>query len=523
MVQTKKKDNIYIEVKSIFDLIDDFINSNINDVNNYANAIIEFNKIVLYMKDKNYKITTPLANLLLSNSKIYNIIEQIVNKHIYSIRDYSYRSLFNGYDLLLIDLYCVKNNIEVNEQDLSISNEDLKYDSLKIYLDSFDLPILTAEQQIELGRIMVNGRQKNATLKQKQEAKKAKDTLITHNMRLVFSIAKKKLRYTSNIGICDLTQEGYFGLETAANKYDPEKGVKFSSYATWWIRQKIDMYICDYLELPRHLSTYYLQYSKVLYELTAEYGCEPSAEDIADKLDTTATKIERLKDLSANKVSLNSVVDDGNGTELINFVESQDPTPDISAEQKDLEKYLIGILRQVDLKDPRYSFIIVHRYGLFGNSKKTLVDITELLKKHKFEGNVQNNISHQRVTQLEKKAFKYMAELVHNDYNKYKYYNGDSEFSTNNSDNYFFYDNKTIYSYFEKYSEDIVLAAIELLDSHDYKLVKERFGDNFDKPEMGQYWNYKKEDYFTNYILPRIKNNIIICKAKSKKLLRGIK
>ena len=525
MIQTSSKDNIYIEIKNIVDLVDEYIDGNINDVNDYRDAINEFNKVVCFMKKNQIKVTSQIAKLLLINKKIYKIIQLVVENNLNAIKNYSYNSLFHGYDLLLIDLYCTKNNIEISEENLADTTiETNNYDSLKMYNETLNLPILSAEKQIKLGKKVAKGRLKDATLKQIKEAKEAKNMLIAHNMRLAYHIAKKYSKYIPDSNLCDLAQEGFFGLNEAANRYNPDKGIKFTTYATWWIRQKIGAYVCSYLELPPHLEGSFLRYSKTLYELTSEYGCEPNVEEIAERLDTKVEKIKRLKDLASLNVSLNKPVEEGKGTELLDYVESYDLKPDINIEQKDLEVYLSRLFKILDKKDPRYSFILIHRYGLFRCRKKTLMEVVEALKKFKIDNpKFSNNISHQRVKQLEKNAFEYLSELIHADYLKCTYYDEKQIHEEPVNNNYFYNDKSTIFTLFPGESEEVILSAISKLEYTDYTLLKERYGTDFYNPLMGQYWNYKKEDYFINKIIPRIKNYILTSRTEFKLLIRGRK
>jgi len=521
--QVKKRNtNIFIGNNSICSIIDCYINKNINDVNNYEEACIELNKIVKYLKNNQYKLNFSAYSYLIKNKKIYNIIKFIVDENFDAIRNFSYCSKFYGIDLMFIDLYCGINNLDVMEFNSSDNVSELnKYDSIHEYINSFNLPILSLDEQLDLGYKLLLGRKENPTEEELSEAKKAKDLLIASNMRLSFTIAKKYSKHLHSDSIIDLSQEGYFGLEEAAKRYNPLTGVKFSTYATWWIRQKISVYVCNCLQLPKHLEKMFLQYSRTYSELLAENSEEPTIEEIASKMNVNPCKLHRVSNSLRMDVSLNSKMD--GDSEIIEFIDSKEPNPAKLLEEKDFKIYLKHVLETIDLKDPRYSFILIHRFGLFGEDKKTLQETADLVNNTKFKfnkSNFSNKVTHQRVKQLEVKALKCLADVIKSD-NEKMYNPKEKEIDLSN--NLIEANNVTIFELFPLYDDSVVISAVDMLDDIDKNIIYEKYGFNLYEPQPERCLNKTKDNYFKNRIIPRIRKNIVKCKLSfNKKVLRRI-
>lgn len=513
------KNNTNIDVSSFFENVNVFINENIEFVDNYKSAKIAFAKIVDFMKKNKLTFTPQLCIYLIDNNEIINIIfEKIVTKNKKKIVSNNYKTLFDGYDLIFIDLYCSRNNIDIiridKNDDSLLLNE---YDSFKTYISSLTLPILSTEEQLELGKIVALGRDKNATLKEKRAAKKAKDKLITHNMRLSFNLAKKYSKYIPEASVIDLAQEGYFGLEEAVLRYDPTLEVKFSTYAIFWIRKRITKYICEMHQLPPHLEKYLVKYSKAYSEYALENEQKPSIEEIAEKINVPINNLKRIEECVATKVSLNMKTNDEESTELGEIIPSEDLSPDQEFEKKEAEETIKKILDELALSDPRYKFVIIHRKGLFGETEKTLTEVRDLICQSEKNGGLDiGNITIERIRQMEESALKLMEKIG----KKYIYAKPKREkkIASVHAIIPYYRDKSTIFSLFEDYTEEEVLKAIYMLSNEDIDLIIERYGDNLHTPIIGQLWNYTKEEIFVKNLVPKIKNNLLILRGKTEEI-----
>ncbi len=283
------------------------------------------------------------------------------------------------------------NEEEENERELAADlSEIAASDATSLYLrEMAHEPLLTAQQEIELARAFLVGRvalkklQKNPHPERNEreklqrdieEGKKARDHLVKANTRLVVSIAKRYMG--QGVPFLDLIQEGNLGLLKAVEKFDYKRGFKFSTYATWWIRQAITRAIADQgrtIRVPVHVGDRIREMYKVSRSLEQDLGREPTSEEIADEMNLPSKKVSWLLRVSRRTVSLEKPVGEEEDSELGNFIEDESsPTPAESAYHTLLQEKLEEVLSTLT---PREARILRLRYGLHNGHAHTLEEV----------------------------------------------------------------------------------------------------------------------------------------------------
>ena len=279
------------------------------------------------------------------------------------------------------------------EEDFNIDLESATYDevaddSVKLYLREIGkIPLLTAEEEFDLAQKIISGTEK--------EKKKAKDKMAESNMRLVVSIAK---RYSGRgLDFLDLIQEGNTGLLRAVEKFDPDKGFKFSTYATWWIRQAITRAIADQartIRIPVHMVETINKVLRTQRRLTQELNREPSTEEIAKAMGMEPEKIEYVMKIKQDIASLDaSVGRDGedDDSSLGDFIEDEDRvSPEDSAATQLLKEQIASILQTLTDREQK---IIKMRFGIGGGKSHTLEEV-----------GAEFSVTRERIRQIEAKA-----------------------------------------------------------------------------------------------------------------------
>lgn len=233
------------------------------------------------------------------------------------------------------------------------------------------------------------------------EGERAKDIFIRSNLRLVVAVARRYPR--AGLPLLDLIQEGNAGLVRAVEKFDYAKGFKFSTYATWWIRQAITRSIADQsrtIRLPVHLVEELGRIRRVQREFNRENGRDPEHSEIAAELDSTTSRVSDVLDWARDPVSLNMSVDDDGDTQFGDLLED---TSAVSPEQS-----VMTLLRSEELEeligklDHRTASIIRMRYGIEDGRERTL---TEVGKQH--------GLTRERIRQIEKHALLELKRMAH--------------------------------------------------------------------------------------------------------------
>jgi RNA polymerase primary sigma factor len=262
--------------------------------------------------------------------------------------------------------------------------DDSASDSVQMYLKEIGkYPLLHGEEEVELAKRIERG----------DEAARSK--LAVSNLRLVVSIAKKYVGRSANLSLLDLIQEGNIGLFKAVEKFDFHKGFKFSTYATWWIRQAITRALADQgrtIRIPVHMVETINKYQQVVRRLVQDLGRDPLPEEVAAEMGVEVDKIRHIIKISQDTVSLEAPVgDEDDDSSLANFVPDEDTiSPAVSAQRMINKKHVTEIVNDLT---PREQKILDMRFGLTDGVTHTLEEVGRVF-----------SVTRERIRQIEAKA-----------------------------------------------------------------------------------------------------------------------
>lgn len=366
---------------------DEFVEDNNVDVDKIKNELLQAIKDGKKITDDDIYKAFEHSNL--TDDDVADIIDEILHNNI----DEAEFEKIEDLDKLLLDDVFVDDSIPLNENIGDVEDfSKLEYDSgtkindpVKMYLKEIGkVPLLESDKEIELAKRILEGDEV------------AKQELISSNLRLVVSIAKHFLG--RGMQFLDLIQEGNIGLIKAVEKFDYTKGFKFSTYATWWIRQAITRAIADQartIRIPVHMVETINKMTRIQRQMTQDLGREPTAEEIAEKMDgdMTPEKVRQIQRINLEPVSLETPIGEEDDSHLVDFIEDKEViTPNEYASNELLKNELQKILNDLT---PREAKVLKLRYGLDDGRPHTLEEVGK-----------EFNVTRERIRQIEAKALR---------------------------------------------------------------------------------------------------------------------
>ena len=286
------------------------------------------------------------------------------------------------------DMLPSQEDLELVEEEKLVDTSEMSEnmsvnDPVRMYLKEIGkIPLLTTEEEAELAKKMTDGDEE------------AHNQMVEANLRLVVSIAK---RYVGRgLPLLDLIQEGNLGLIKAVGKFDYTKGYKFSTYATWWIRQSISRAIADHartIRIPVHMVETINRVSRASHELVQELGRDPSSDEIAKKLNMPVERVEEIMRAAQEPISLETPVGEEDDSHLGDFIQDEEASePADAAAYAMLREQLAGVLKTLT---PREEKVLCLRYGLTDGKMHTLEEV-----------GAEFDVTRERIRQIEAKALR---------------------------------------------------------------------------------------------------------------------
>ena len=358
-------------------------------------------KINAWVEELKEKITDEKS---VSNKDIVDFINE---------KDLSKKELAEIYEILHENNIEVGFDEDVSDEELELLEDEIKEDEkkeigqgninatdniniddpVKLYLKEIGaVKLLTAEEEVTLAKSVEKGTFENPTDKEREEAILAKKALSDANLRLVVSIAKKYLG--RGLPFLDLIQEGNLGLLKAVDKFDYTKGYKFSTYATWWIRQAITRAIADQartIRVPVHMVETINKLNRISRQLLQEKGREATNEELSEEMDVTVAKIREVKKIAQEPISLETPIGPKEDSTLVDFIMDRSATaPDDAAGSILLREQIEELLEELTDRERQ---VLELRFGLRDGRTRTLEEVGKYF-----------DVTRERIRQIEGKA-----------------------------------------------------------------------------------------------------------------------
>ena len=462
------------QIKSI---IKKYIKDNIKVSSRPSENLKSLTEITNYFSDllrsTQDNITYELIDeILLENDVVNTLLTSIMSKYLPYIEENSLEELFTDeITCQVVEIYCDKNNIDINKLDLSEST----FQSVEGYVGESQTMFFNEIRQY---RLLTPEETRDLIIKAQNGNMTARDDLINHNIRLIIYIAKKFNLPNNQITISDLIQEGVFGLSKAIEKFDINKGYMFSTYATWWIKQAIKKFLSSSsttIRYSKNVRRNFRKLDRATKIILDETGHNPSISELAKVSGLTETQIKDLETIARADISLDSpVTSKDSESKLSDFIADEAPAIEEEIINEDFKEAIITALFNTKMPE-RERQIIIHRFGLLGHRKKTLVEVGKMF-----------NVTRERIRQQEVKA---LRRLKNN--SAFKALKNVNEGNIEEYDPILF--NRLIRTcrltkYFPAYSKSELTLAIEHLDKASQDLIKKYYNEEY---------IFKKENFIT--------------------------
>ena len=506
---------ILSDSKDVINVINNYVNKYFIDVTNYKDAISAVNRLLSFFKSFNYILTPDIVSEMIVKNEIFSwVIKLIVDRYKDIILSGNIEEIFDNIHMtMIVEIYCMINNIQINKLDVASDKYNDTYiaDSERAYLKEIGkIPLLSVQEEKDLAKKVAQG------------DVDAKNLFIKSNLRLAAKIARGYIN--RGLPYLDLVQEGNIGLIKAVEKFDAEKGYRFSTYATWWIRQAILKAIVEKtgdIKVPVHMREKVRKCQRTVNILTENLNRPPTISEIADAVGLPVSEIEEIIKALPEVISLNAKIDETGDSEIGDFISvDSDSIENITANGM-LGNDLMNLLLNCGLSE-RELVILILRSGYYTDVPVPLESVGKML-----------NITRERVNQLQKRAYRKIRSfrevenlVVYTQYPNKSLKNleelrieddilvsGDFNLKDKKKNVERILRLQSIYELFRGYSKEDIDKVILELTENERELVLLRYGKDLENTDIT---NLTTEQIITFYtiIIPKIR--VLLEKLNSK-------